>query len=62
MAFSHAGELREPCRTISAEELANLPANTRKLQESRERSPIVMKDRWTDIRYTKVSFLQMMVV
>lgn len=44
MAFSHAGELREPCRTISAEELANLPANMRKLQECpRERSPIVIE-------------------
>lgn len=41
IAFSHAGELREPCRTMSAEELAKLPANMRISQDCpRERSPI----------------------
>ncbi len=44
LAFSHAGELREPCRTMSAEELAKLPANMRKPQECpRERSPVAVE-------------------
>ena len=44
MAFSHAGELREPCRDISSEELAKLPPNMRKPQECpRERSPVVIE-------------------
>ncbi len=44
MAFSHAGQLREACRTVSAEELAKLPANMRKPQDCpRERSPILIE-------------------
>lgn len=44
MAFSHAGDLREPCRKISAEEMAKLPPNMRKPQECpRERSPITIE-------------------
>ena len=41
IAFAHAGELREPCRKLSSEELASLAANMRKLEECpRERSPV----------------------
>jgi hypothetical protein len=44
MAFSHAGDLREPCRDISSEELAKLPPNMRIPQECpRERSPVVIE-------------------
>ena len=41
LAFGHAGELREPCRKMSSEEMAKLPANMR-IDEAcpRERSPI----------------------
>ncbi len=41
MAFSHAGELREPCRRLSQEELNKLAPNMRKLDDCpRERSPV----------------------
>lgn len=41
IAFSHAGELREPCRTRTAEELMALPPNMRAPMDcSRERSPV----------------------
>lgn len=44
IAFSHAGEIREPCRTLSAEELAALPPNMRKPTDCpRERSPIIIE-------------------
>jgi len=44
LAFGHAGELREPCRKVSAEELAKLAPNMRKLEECpRERSPVVIQ-------------------
>ena len=44
IAFAHAGELREPCRKLSSEELAKLPPNMRKLEECpRERSPVVIE-------------------
>jgi len=41
IAFAHAGELREPCRKLSSEELAKLAPNMRKLEDCpRERSPV----------------------
>ncbi len=44
IAFAHAGELREPCRKLSAEELAQLAPNMRKLEDCpRERSPVTIE-------------------
>ena len=44
LAFGHAGETREPCRKVSAEELAKLAPNMRKLEDCpRERSPIMIE-------------------
>ncbi len=44
MAFAHAGELREPCRKLSQEELNELAPNMRKLDDCpRERSPVVIE-------------------
>ncbi len=44
VAFAHAGDLREPCRKLSSEELANLAPNMRKLEDCpRERSPVVIE-------------------
>lgn len=41
IAFAHAGQLREPCRRLSQEELNQLAPNMRKLEECpRERSPV----------------------
>jgi hypothetical protein len=41
IAFAHAGELREPCRKLTTEELAELAPNMRKLEDCpRERSPV----------------------
>jgi len=41
MAFNHAGQPREPCRRLTAEELARLPPNMRKPMDCpRRRSPI----------------------
>jgi hypothetical protein len=41
IAFAHAGELREPCRKLSNEELQKLAPNMRKLDDCpRERSPV----------------------
>ena len=41
IAFGHAGELREPCRRLTQEELNQLAPNMRKLEDCpRERSPI----------------------
>ena len=41
IAFAHAGDLREPCRKLSSEELARLALNMRKPEECpRERSPV----------------------
>lgn len=41
IAFAHAGQLREPCRRLSQEELNQLAPNMRKLDECpRERSPV----------------------
>ena len=44
IAFAHAGELREPCRKLSAEELAKLAPNMRKPEDCpRERSPVTIE-------------------
>jgi len=44
IAFAHAGELRDPCRKLSSEELAELAPNMRKLEECpRERSPVLIE-------------------
>ena len=44
IAFSHAGQLREPCRRLSQEELNELPPNMRKLDDCpRERSPVTIE-------------------
>ena len=44
IAFSHAGQLREPCRKLSQEELNELPPNMRKLDDCpRERSPVTIE-------------------
>ena len=44
IAFAHAGDLREPCTTLSGEELAALPANMRKPEKCpRERSPVIIE-------------------
>jgi hypothetical protein len=41
IAFAHAGDLREPCRILSNEELAKLAPNMRKPEECpRQRSPV----------------------
>jgi hypothetical protein len=43
IAFSHAGQLREPCRRLTQEELDKLPPNMRKLDDCpRERSPVIL--------------------
>jgi len=43
LGFSHAGERREDCRTLSPEELAKLPPNMRLQSDCpRERSPIAV--------------------
>lgn len=44
ISFSHAGEIREPCRTLTPEELAALPPNMRKPTDCpRERSPVIIE-------------------
>ena len=44
IAFGHAGDLREPCRKLSYDELAKLPPNMRKPEDCpRERSPVVIE-------------------
>ncbi len=43
IAFSHAGQLREPCRRLSQEELNQLAPNMRKIEDCpRERSPVTI--------------------
>jgi hypothetical protein len=43
IAFAHAGQLREPCRRLSQEELNELAPNMRKLEDCpRERSPVTI--------------------
>lgn len=49
IAFSHAGQLREPCRRLSQEELNKLAPNMRKLDDCpRERSPVTIEARLDD--------------
>lgn len=44
IAFAHAGEVREPCRRLTQEELAELALNMRQTEECpRQRSPVVIK-------------------
>ena len=44
IAFAHAGQLREPCRMLSQEELNKLAPNMRKIDDCpRERSPVVIE-------------------
>ena len=44
LSFSHAGEPREPCRTLTPEELAALAANMRSgVDCPRERVPVVVE-------------------
>ena len=44
IAFGHAGDLREPCRKLSYEEMARLPPNMRKPEDCpRERSPVIIE-------------------
>jgi hypothetical protein len=44
IAFAHAGQLREPCRRLSQEELNQLAPNMRKLDDCpRERSPVIIE-------------------
>ena len=44
IAFAHAGQLREPCHRLSQEELNQLPANMRRLEDCpRERSPVTIE-------------------
>ncbi len=44
IAFAHAGQLREPCRKLSQEELNKLAPNMRKLEDCpRERSPVIIE-------------------
>ena len=44
IAFAHAGELREPCRMLSQEELNQLAPNMRKIDDCpRERSPVTFE-------------------
>lgn len=44
IAFAHAGQLREPCRRLSQEELNQLAPNMRKLEDCpRERSPVTLQ-------------------
>ncbi len=44
IAFAHAGQLREPCRRLTQEELNQLAPNMRKLEDCpRERSPVTVE-------------------
>ncbi len=44
ISFSHAGEIKEPCRKRTQEELMKLPPNMRAPMDcSRERSPVVIE-------------------
>lgn len=46
IAFAHAGQLREPCRRLSQQELDELAPNMRKLEDCpRERSPVTIEAR-----------------
>lgn len=44
IVFAHAGQLREPCRRLSQEELNQLAPNMRRLEDCpRERSPVTIE-------------------
>jgi len=44
IAFAHAGQLREPCRRLSQEELNKLAPNMRKIEDCpRERAPVTIE-------------------
>ncbi|HUV21189.1 MAG TPA: hypothetical protein VMZ32_05330 [Gammaproteobacteria bacterium] len=44
IAFAHAGQLREPCRMLSQQELNKLAPNMRKIDDCpRERSPVAIE-------------------
>jgi hypothetical protein len=44
IAFAHAGQLREPCRMLSQEELNKLAPNMRKIDDCpRERAPVIIE-------------------
>ncbi len=44
IAFAHAGQLREPCRRLTQEELNELAPNMRRLEDCpRERSPVTIE-------------------
>ncbi len=44
IAFAHAGQLREPCRRLTQEELNQLAPNMRRLEDCpRERSPVTVE-------------------
>ena len=44
IAFAHAGQLREPCRQLTQQELNELAPNMRKLDDCpRERSPVTIE-------------------
>lgn len=44
LSFSHAGQLKEPCREMTPEEMAKLPPNMRRAVECpRERLPVVVE-------------------
>jgi hypothetical protein len=46
IAFAHAGQLREPCRMLSQQELNELAPNMRKIDDCpRERSPVTIDAR-----------------
>ena len=46
IAFAHAGQLREPCRRLSQQELDQLAPNMRRLEDCpRERSPVTVEAR-----------------
>lgn len=56
IAFSHAGQLREPCRRLTQEELDKLPPNMRKLDDCpRERSPVILEARLDDEPFYRVT-------
>ncbi len=49
IAFAHAGQLREPCRMLSQEELNKLAPNMRKIDDCpRERSPVSIEAKLDD--------------
>jgi hypothetical protein len=49
IAFAHAGQLREPCRRLTQEELNALAPNMRALEDCpRERSPVTIEARLDD--------------